>query len=503
VVSIADCIARGGIVPHTSRFPVPSAGVPSPENPEIELNGDHVAVVLGSSGEKAEDRSRWWVWITAISAIGLCIRVAFIWFGARGDGPVGDQLFYSAQAIANARGDWFEQPFADGMPAADHPPLTALVLTPVTWLFEWTGSVVTVQRLFMALIGTASIIVMAVLGRFIGGRIVGIVCAGVTAVYVNVWINDGLIMAETLTFLSMAVLTLLVVRMCDAGHAHASMKVPVEMRQPLPRGLAHFAGVGLIVGCAALTRPELIALVPGTALVLVLQLRRRIVRRELLIGIAVLVTSASAVVAPWVIWNQVRFDGPVFISTNDGLTIAGANCDSTYYDDVGGWDIWCAYRTEIPEGYDAAQASALMRADGLEYWTEHLDRYPVVAAARLARVLSVGFLGASAESSTAEGRPVWLSHTGVAQYWSMLPLAVIGARRRASQLHRVVLLGTLPIVIAVALVANAYVRFRVPAEVGLIVLASLGVVSLRSEASQFVTSGLRVRRTGVWRSGRE
>lgn len=411
--------------------------------------------------------------MASISLLGLSIRCAFIWFGARGDGPVGDQLFYSAQAIANARGDWFEQPFAEGMPAADHPPLTALVLTPLTWVVEQIGSVVTFQRLLMALIGTFSIVVMALLGRSVGGRAAGLVSAGVTAVYVNVWINDGLIMAETLTFLLIALLTMATLRLCDA--------LRDEERTDVVRERARYAVLGFLVGLAGLTRPELVVLALLLAVLVAVLTRRRVGWQGVAARLAILLAATGVVLAPWVIWNQARFDGPAFLSTNDGLTIAGGNCATTYYADLGGWDIWCAYATDVPDGYDAAQASALMRADGLDYWRENLDRYPVVAAARLARVFSVGFFNTSAEASVAEGRPVWLSHIGTVQYWALVPLALMGARRRATTLQRVVLLGTVPIVIAVAMVANAYVRFRVPAEVGLIVLASLGCTSLRFE----------------------
>lgn len=408
------------------------------------------------------ENARWRRHLAAICLVGLAIRVVFIWLRARGDGPLGDQLFYSAQALTNARGDWFEQPFAGGMPAADHPPLTALVITPVTWLFEWTGSAVTIQRLFIASIGCASIVAMAMLGAFIGDRRTGLIAAGMTAVYVNVWINDGLIMAESLTFLLVAALTLVSLRTC----AH-----------PTTWG---FALTGLLAGLAALTRTELAASIPMLGLLFVVHLRSAIPLRRLALGIGLLASTAVAVMGPWILWNQIRFDGPVLISTNDGLTLAGANCDSTYYDDVGGWDIWCAYETEIPEGYDAAQASILMREDGLEYWRENLDRYPVVAAARLARVFSFGFFGSTAEAATAEGRPVLLSHIGSVQYWVMIPLAFIGLKRRATALQRIVLLGAVPLVALVALVANAYVRFRVPMEVGLVTLAALGVASLIS-----------------------
>lgn len=407
--------------------------------------------------EREWTERHWWLRDSMIASVGLAVRVAFVWFGARGDGPVGDQLFYSAQAIANARGDWFEQPFAQGMPAADHPPVTALVLTPITWLFQWTDSIVTLQRLFVALMGSISILVVARIARDVADERVGLIAACVTALYVNVWINDGLIMAETPTFLLVGLLTLFCLRSC---------RRPTRWR---------FAAVGLLAGLAALTRPELVALIPASVILFVAVHKRHLSARGLALGVALVVGVAGAVTAPWVIWNQLRFDAPVLLSTNDGLTIAGANCDRTFYEDVGGWDIWCAYATDVPRDVDASTASELMRQDGLAYWRENLDRYPVVAAARLARVFSLGYVDAAARAAEAEGRPVWLSHLGAVQYWLLIPLAVVGARKRVSAMEKAVLLGTIPIVAFVALVANAYVRFRVPAELGLIVLASAGV----------------------------
>ena len=328
-------------------------------------------------------------------------------------------------------------------------------------MFEWTGSVVTIQRLFMAVIGVSSIVMMAALGRMLAGTRVGLVAAGLTATYANVWVNDGLIMSESLTFAIVIVFTGLVLRQCEN---------PTRRRS--------FA-IGLAVGAAALTRTELVLLVVIVPALFAVAWRvtRENAVRHWIRDSAVLVAGATLVIAPWVVWNQMRFDGPVFISTNDGMTLAGAHCDRTYVDDVGGWDIWCAYATHVPVGDDAAQASARMRSAGLEYWRDHLGRSSVVAAARLARVASVGYIGASARASTAEGRPIWVSYLGVAQYWVMIPLAAVGLRRVRS-IQRLVLVACVPIVVLVAIVANAYVRFRIPAEVGLVLLASVGIVSL-------------------------
>ena len=399
----------------------------------------------------------WWTRLSVIAGFGLFVRLAFVLGITRFDEPVGDQLYYSAQALTNARGEWFEQPFAQGMPAADHPPLTSFLLTPVTWLTEASGSFVTAQRLTMTLIGVTSIVIMAMIGRLLAGDRVGTIAAVITAVYANVWVNDGLIMAETPTFFLVAISTLL------------------ALTYRRRRDIASLLGLGVTAGLLALTRPELaVVTVLGAALVFSvasadLSLATRSKRAALVLA------TSLVIVSPWILWNQSRFSDSVFISTNDGLTLAGANCDSTYYGDVGSWDIWCAYETPVPIDADASTASKLMRRDGLAYLRDHIGRYPVVAAARIARVLSVGFIGSNSNAGVSEGRPTWVSLLGVIQFWFIAVAATIGWRNVSNRSDRWILLALLPVIVLVAMVANAYVRFRLPAEVGLIVLAAVGI----------------------------
>ena len=47
-------------------------------------------------------------------------------------------------------------------------------------------------------------------------------------------------------------------------------------------------------------------------------------------GIGAAVGASVLVVAPWVVYNMTRFDEPMFLSTNDGLALAGSNCDPVY-----------------------------------------------------------------------------------------------------------------------------------------------------------------------------
>ena len=398
----------------------------------------------------------WWMRLSVIAGFGLLVRLAFVLGVTRFDQPVGDQLYYSAQALTNAQGRWFEQPFAQGMPAADHPPLTSLILTPISWVTESSGSFITAQRLMMVIIGVASIVVVAMIGRLLAGDTVGLIAAAITALYANVWVNDGLIMAETPTFLLVAIATL----MALMHHRQHDGK--------------YLVGLGATAGLLALTRPELLLVTVLLVFFVIGVHRADDVKRRLKYA-AIVLFASLIVIAPWVLWNQSRFSDSVYISTNDGLTLAGANCDKTYYNDVGSWDIWCAYETTIPKDADASRASMLMRHDGLSYWGDHITRYPIVAAARIARVLSVGFVGSNNNAATFEGRPKWVSLLGVLQFWLIIVAAAFGLRKLSNRIDQIILLVLLPMIVLVAMIANAYVRFRLPAEVGLIVLAAIGL----------------------------
>ena len=90
----------------------------------------------------------------------------------------GDAWYYSIQAINNAHGRWFKEasgPFQNWgvLPGAEHPPLTSLVITPASLL----GHPEFWQRATMTLIGIAVIPLFAVLGRRVGGRLVGVLAA--------------------------------------------------------------------------------------------------------------------------------------------------------------------------------------------------------------------------------------------------------------------------------------------------------------------------------------
>lgn len=387
-------------------------------------------------------------------AAGYAWRLVYVlhWKGTDDDlTDEGDALYYSAQAASNAAGEIFQHPFTGG-PAADHPPMTALVLTPVSWI---DSHLVLAQRLVMVLIGTAAVGVIGLLGRRIGGNRVGLVAALLAAAHAPLWANDGLLMAEAPTALLVAGLLWCAIEVYD---------------DPSPRRLVL---LGALAGLATLTRAE-------QALLFLLLLVPVVVRRDrplraraqqvVLAGLA-----AAVVVTPWVGWNLVRFEEPTLLSTNDGLTIFGANCHTTYYTPaIGFWDLRCPL--DHPVEGDPAVQSAEWRAVGLRYMRENVGRLPKVVVARVGRVWGVYEPDQMVWFNTGEGREPWTSRFALYQHLVVLPVAVVGGvvlRRRPTVLWPLV--ATAVAVTATAALFYGIVRFRVPADVAIVVLAAVAV----------------------------
>ena len=98
----------------------------------------------------------------------------------------------------------------------------------------------------------------------------------------------------------------------------------------------------------------------------------------------------AVVLAPWVGANLVRFERPVLLTTNDGTTLLGANCQDAYYgSDIGGWSLFCVVEERSPLGEDPGVRSARHRRLAISYAADHVQRLPLIAAARLGRGLDL------------------------------------------------------------------------------------------------------------------
>src|SRR4051812_11423067 len=404
------------------------------------------------------DSRRFWRNLLLVVLAALALRVGYVMLAKRDEALVGDQLYYNAQANTLARGHGFTD-FRDGSQTAEHPPLTALALTPTSWVmeqFDEGGSHVLSQRLTMTVFGAAVVLVIGLLGRSVAGARAGLLAAAVGALYPNLWINDGLVMSETLATLAVALAILLTYRF---------------IRAPKP---VNAVWVGLAVGLAMLARAELGLLLPVMVLPVALFLKQLPFLRQLALFL-VACLAALVLVSPWLLANLTRFDQPVLFSTNDGLTLCGANLHRTWYGDgTGVWALDCA-DFPVPKG-DRSVVSNALRHDGVQFIQDHLSRLPVVVAVREARVWSLYAPGFMADYNVNEGRDVEASWAGFFAFWALVPCAVIGAvmlRRRRVPITPLV--SQFVVVAVTAAAIYGLVRFRVPAEVSLVVLAAVAV----------------------------
>lgn len=403
-----------------------------------------------------DSRRRFWRILLLIVLGAFALRVGYVMLAKRTEPVLGDQIYYSSQANTIARGHGFTDP-RDGSQDAQHPPLTALVLTPTSWVmeqFDPDGNHLLAQRLTMTLFGAGVVLLIGLVGRSVAGDRAGLLAAGLAAVYPNLWINDGLVMSETLATLAVTLAILLAYRFIRA-----------------PR-VATAAWLGAACGLAMLVRAELGLLLPLMVLPVALFLRACSFKRQ--IGLFLLAgLAAFAVVSPWLVANLTRFDEPVLFSVNDGLTICGANLHRTYYGDgTGLWALDCINHP-VPKG-DRSVVSNALRSDGLHFIRDHLGRVPVVVAVRVARVWSLYAPGQMANYNLYEGRDIEVSWAGFFAFWIVVPCAVVGGvRLRRRKVPITPLVAQFVIVTVTAAAIYGITRFRIPAEVSLVVLAAV------------------------------
>jgi len=425
-------------IPDTSEETVPSA------------RGGRSTVFRPVGGPMRAWRFR--LALGAIVAAALGVRVAYILIVTRHENSkLYDSLWYGFTGLGLSIGQFFRVAFGTAQSAA-HPPLTSLLLAPSSWLFGFNAGT-TPQRMTMAILGTAVVLCVGLLGRAMAGPWVGLTAALLAAGYPNLWIPNGILMSETPAMLGMALILLAVVRM---------RRRPTVVSAVL---------LGVACGAEALVRAELILFVPLLLLPAALAARPASLGRKFgLLGLAVL--ASALVLAPWVGRNLATFKDPTYISTGDGLALLGANCKHTYYGpSLGSWALGCAISVSV-HGDESVQSDADQHA-AITYIRHHEGRLPVVVAARVGRLWDFYQPIQMADYDVNEGRPRDASLAGLVVYYALLPFALAGIvilrRRRMGPWILLVPAGVLTLTAALF---YGLVRFRAPFEVCLVVLAA-------------------------------
>jgi hypothetical protein len=396
-------------------------------------------------------------------ALWLCVGLAAVvrlayWATKIGDDlRLNDSWYYSGQARQLSQGIWFREILAD-QPGAEHGPLTSLLM----WPFSYGTEYQTVQRLVTVATGIA---LVWVLGRFteqLAGAAAGITAALIAALYPNLWMNDGLVMSESIS-------TLLVALSLWAAWKAAQLDDAVAFRRQV-------ALLGGLLGLAVLARSELVLFVPLVLGWLVLVRRRRALPwRGVVLGLVV----AVAVVSPWVGFNLSRFERPVFLTTNDGTTLLGANCPQVYSGPIlGGWVVDCV--TADPQYFleeEPSVRSARQRSLGVHYALDHVGAWPKVVAARVARSVDLFGLDQLVAQDVGEERPRWASWAGIAAFWVMAVASVFGAMRLRRRDRSLLLVPVVVAMVTTVLFYGAH-RIRSSAEPSIVIFSAVAVASM-------------------------
>ena len=397
---------------------------------------------------------RFTITLGVVVAGALVVRLVYVLVQLRHDPLGGDSLYYSLQGHDLAHGRWFIEPYRFRLdhvtePSAYHPPLFSLYLGVVSRL---GADSFLAHRIAACVVGAAAVGAIGFLGRRLAGNRVGLLAAGIAALYPYLWINDAVVLSESLLALITALMLLA---------AYAFWRIPSPWRA---------AALGAGIGLLALTRAEGVLLFALLALPVAfavpgLDWRGRLER------IGVMALAALALVLPWVAFNLARFEAPAYLSTGSGVTLVDSSCNAVYSGPfIGWWSFLC-----IPDriSNDEAVNDRENRDVALRYVRHHLSDLPTVVAARVGRMWGVF---RPLQTADLDGRGVNADRAGLAASYVLIPLAIGGLvmlRRRREPILPMLALGAM-VTITAALFYGA-VRFRVPADVAIVVCAAVAL----------------------------
>jgi 4-amino-4-deoxy-L-arabinose transferase-like glycosyltransferase len=418
--------------------------------------------------------------LAAIMAVGLAIRIAFVAFKQWDMVLNGDAGFYAMSARLIDQGKGFINPYLyydQGLirEAADHPPGFIVFLLGLRKLGildpNW-------QRIVLCFVGTLTIPVVFAVGRRIGGRTVGLVAAGVAAVYPNIWINDGMLMVETPFILAVALSLLFVYRLIERS------------------SWWDVAGLSVSLTVALSVRPEVGVVFPFFVAPFLLTRSNAGSWRRRIATVALAAVFPIAAFTPWVVFNLGRFENPVYLSTGFGQTLANANCDQTYYGDfLGYYKMTCIHDlvggVEAYMPYDQLDGSvrdARLGEVAKEYILDHKSQLPKVIAARIGRIWGVFRPGQSiVNDGWVEGRAggsqttdFTITREALWSYWVLGALAIGGLvlmrRRRMAPIYPLLVQ---PAIATVAAVLNSGItRYRAGAELTIVLGSAVAIVAI-------------------------
>jgi 4-amino-4-deoxy-L-arabinose transferase-like glycosyltransferase len=266
-------------------------------------------------------------WLLVIVLLATALRFAWVLYAAREPRALHDPSLYEVYAARIADGHGYTA--ADGQATTYYPVGYVGALGALVWLVRlapFPDNVPLTAGLFNLVLGVGTVALIFEIARRLFDNRIGLVAAGVVALWPNLIFHTAVILTETLfIFLVMAAVLLIVA-------------LPASSQWIGWRRLAAFGGV---VALSALVRPISLSFLP--VLVVVLAIARAGWRTTIAsFGIAAM--AVVVVVAPWTLRNLRETGSFVPISTNLGDNL----CMSRHPGADGAFqpDVACIVRTK-------------------------------------------------------------------------------------------------------------------------------------------------------------
>lgn len=327
---------------------------------------------------------------------------------------------------------------------------------------------VNAHRLGSTLAGAVGVMLLGLVARRLGGDRAGLVAAGLGALYPLLWINDAMVLSESLYVPMIALVMLAAYRFWDEPDT------------------ANVVLLGAAIALAGLTRAEALLLGPLVVGPLVWGRRDRLGG---LGGAFAKLAAAGAVVvvliAPWLAYNLARFEEPTFMTAGTGAVLSAGSCDVAYDGEYVGYYGANCYQQYVDAGWttwpdptaEESVRDVPSRENATRYIRENIAELPRVSAFRVARMWQ-GYQTSQGVRLDygVEGRGKWASWAGFWFYLALLPLAIAGTwivhRRR---LPISPLVAPAVVVSLTAALTFGVTRYRVPADAALVVAAGVAV----------------------------
>lgn len=401
--------------------------------------------------------------------IGTALALAYVLL-VRPDGLPGDQVEYDSEARFFTQGHlwWSTTPFgvahASMWKAPVYPAWIGLLYT------IFGNSPTKVELIQCLLFAPLSIFAAWKLALHLFDRRVATATAYVVAVFPLAWEFFGLLYPESLAIPLTTLVLLLILG-----------------RTPTTK-LA--IGTGLLLGFTLLVRPTSFFLFAGmlAAYVITVGWKRGV-------GLtAIAIVAALVVIAPWTIRNYVVTDGGfVPISVQDSAAYGTFN-DEAASDPVNPY-AWRPILRDQPAVLTGEPVDdATLRSKLQEVWLDYVKEHPASVPKAffwngLSRLWDVRRPARALEEVPFEGRSKAVTTAGLAMYYVILPLALLGLWRLRRRRELVIPLLLTALAASVVFTVASGTRYRAPLEPVMVMLAVAAVAAPRARLEPSAAEG--------------